>query len=346
MGNFKKLYMRPNLQNSGDVPAESPLSFSPDIWLGGDKPVDDYKTALITDSSYAQASWDKVVVHKDNFIYVRAKNGGDQATTNDITLFYADGAVIQWPSTWINNVIGTDLDPKGKAQIVNLGPGQIGVGDRPFVWRDVPPYHGNVHYCLIAQINDAQNSNPLPDIYHSIDMNNLVVRNLQFGWRNIATIDKGESVEMSYNTMLTVPKDIKDTTQKYLVYLEATDIPVGCKASFICSEPDSKGRKIELEPTEITSNRVILGRGDCILEPGFSGSVTVYLYNPQKKNIPIGAALTFEADYFANYSELEKHNAVELYNESHTNLIANSLKMNIEQGGALLRLGGYSGVIR
>lgn len=345
MGNFEKLYMRPNLENSGQIPAGLPLSSSPDIWLAGDNPVSDYKTSLITDTSYGKQSENNVVVNKDNFIYVRAKNGSSQLATNNITLYYADGSVIQWPSKWVDNVIGTDLGKTEKAQIINLAPGAIGIGDRPFVWRSVPPYKGNCHYCLIAQINDDQNSNPFPSISSSIDMGKLVSNNLRWGWRNINTIDKGESVEWCYNTMLTVPVDIEDESREYILFLNPVNVPIGCKVAFTCSQPDSKNHEIVMNPTEVTGDGQIMGC-KCTLEPGFTAMVTVYLYNPLKKTIPLECALNFEADYYSTYKELEKHNALELFNMDYNNFITNNLRMECKYGGAIIRLGGYSGVIR
>ena len=139
MSDFNKLYMRPNLLSSGQVPASGPLSASPDIWVAGDKPVPDYKTSLAEAASYLADCATNLVQNKDNYIYVRAKNGGAANASNNVTLYWADGAVIQWPSRWLNNIIGTDLDPSAKGNITNLAPGAVGVADRPFVWRQLPP---------------------------------------------------------------------------------------------------------------------------------------------------------------------------------------------------------------
>ena len=42
MASFEKVFMRPNLSNYGTVPAGGTLSSSPDIWISGIKPLENY----------------------------------------------------------------------------------------------------------------------------------------------------------------------------------------------------------------------------------------------------------------------------------------------------------------
>lgn len=344
MGQFKNLFMRPNLLNSGTIPAKSPLSDCPDIWISGDKPVLDYKTSLITDESYKKESRELLVINKDNYIYVRGKNGDEKDRHAFVSLFYADGAVIQWPSMWVDNQLKTDLNEK-EGKILELPSNSIGVVERPFVWKKVAPYKGTCHYCLIAQFNDENNSNPLPDVRCSIDMAQMVSNNLRFGWRNI-TNSIVKDVVMSYNTNLVVPVDIADESRTYLLFLDVFNIPKGCMVSFECSQPDADGLRIGMDPFEVTGDGQIVG---CKrrLEPGFSGLITVYLHNPKNLPIPPNAKLTFEADYYASMNELIKHNAMHLLDTSYTERIFNHLRLNDNSvDAAILRLGAYSGTFK
>ena len=116
--------------------------------------------------------------------------------------------------------------------------------------------------------------------------------------------------------------------------------------SFICSVPDSKGKKIEMKETEITGDGQIMGC-KCVLEPGYTGLVSVYLHNPKSLPLPMEHKLSFEADYYANITELQKHDAMSLYNESYNNRILNHLRLNDNpKGGAILRLGDYSATFK
>lgn len=347
MSQFTKLYMRPNLGNQGSTPATGALCGCPDIWVAGDSPILDYRTSLITPDSYARATSNSLVYNKDNYIYVRGKNGNESANaTNNVTLYYAEASVIQWPSNWQNNKIGTDQGPDKKGMISNVKPNEIGVADRPFVWNRVPLQPSNSHYCLIAQFNDDHNSNPFPSIYTCLDMAKLVQDNLQWGWRNVTVCDNKENVEFSYQTSLDVPVDIHEPERKYLLYLQPTDELVGCQISFKGSQPDSQGKMIEMKKTTVSQGGIFHGC-DCILKPGFSSMISVYLYNPDKKPIPAGASLPFISYYVATIAELKAGNALHLYNRELTDLICKQMDLKgVANDQAIVPLGGYSGIIK
>lgn len=344
MGNFKKMYMRPNLRNNGDVPALPSLCECPDIWLSGDEPVAGYQQVLATPESYANQCASGLIVNKNNYIYVRGKNGGAGVADSEVTLYYADGAVIQWPSYWLGNVIPTDTGSL-KANINGVKPGEVGVVDNPFMWKKVPPYVGNCHYCLIAQFNDKNNTNPVPKVSSSIDMAKLVQNNLQWGWRNVTTMESKDNTVWTYETKLEVPSNIEDETRSYLLFLEPKNIPAGCEVSFICSKSDADNKLIKMERTVVVGDGQILGCR-CRLEPGFLGMVSISLHNPKHLDIPLNIELNFEADYYTNVSELEAHDAMFLHDPNYTRKVLCQLNLADElSNGAIVRLGGYTGVI-
>jgi hypothetical protein len=347
MTQFKKLYMRPNLENQGSTPVTGGLCGCPDIWVAGDTPIVDYNTSLITPNSYAMGTPNSLVYKKDNYIYVRGKNGNESANvTNNVTLYYADASLIQWPSKWQNNKIGTDQGPDHKGQIVNVKPNEIGVADRPFVWIDVPPQPSNSHYCLIAQFNDDNNSNPFPSVFTCLDMAKLVSNNIQWGWRNVTVCDNHENVEFSYKTNLDVPIDIQEPERRYLLYLQPGADLVGFQISFMGSQPDSQGNKIEMKKSRVEQGGQILGC-ECILKRGFTSMISVYLYNPDHKPIPTGASLPFTPNYFPSKAELKSGNALHLYNRELTGLICKQMNLkNVNNDQAIVALGGYRGIIK
>jgi hypothetical protein len=134
---FNGVYMRPNLGNTGTVPASGTLSSCPDIWIANQTPVLNPQTTLATAASYASSSNCNIMGAMSNYIYARAKNGTTAAQTKNVTLYYAPSGVICWPGQWKNNVIPTDQGNK-TANITNLAAGAIGVADQVFQW-DNPP---------------------------------------------------------------------------------------------------------------------------------------------------------------------------------------------------------------
>lgn len=179
------IYLRPNLGSTGAVPAPPPLSTCPDIWVAGSLPMPNFQAALAAPASYQQQSLEPIVPGVDYYVYVRGMNGGTAVQSVSVTLYFAPSNLLEWQSIWGSNVIPTD-GGSATASITAVAPGQVGVADAAFVWRNVPPPPpGSDHYCLIAQLNDANDSNPFPDVGDSFDMGELVANNLGWGWLNV-----------------------------------------------------------------------------------------------------------------------------------------------------------------
>jgi hypothetical protein len=300
---FNGIYMRPNPNDNGSVPSLSPYSASPDIWLAGTTPIANYQTALATASSYASSSSNNIYSGQNNILYVRGKNGATANKTVNVTLYYAPSGIINSPSQWQNNIIKTDANQQ-QGYINNLAPGAIGVCDATFQWLNPqPPPPGSDHYCLFAQFNDANNSNPFPDVETPLDMSALIQNNLGWGWRNTSMISA--SATWSYNEPLTIPSNYP-TTQAYSIYIAPVGY-VGWQAEFYASRTDVNGNQIRLNKTTITSDGQLLGVGQAVLDPGFNTQMTVNLYAPTPGQKPgPGATVPMSCNYVTPKSEVQE----------------------------------------
>jgi hypothetical protein len=297
---FNGIYMRPNSNNDGSVPSLSPYCSSPDIWMAGTSPVVDYRTALATPLSYAASSSNNIYSGQTNFLYVRGKNGATANKTINVTMYYAPSGVIQSPSQWQSNIIKTDAGQQ-QGYISNLGPATIGVCDATFAWiNPVRPPPGSDHYCLFAQFNDANNSNPFPDVETALDMGALIMNNLGWGWRNTSMISS--AADWSYTEPLNIPSDYP-TTATYSIFIS----PVGYvdwDAEFYVSRPDMRGNPIKLTRTKVTSDGLILGVHQAVLDPGFTSLITVNMYSPDGRKATPGATVPLSCNYVATKSGL------------------------------------------
>jgi hypothetical protein len=353
MSQFTKLYMRPNIDNGGNVPAAGNMYECPDIIFTGTRPLSNYETELISARNYSTIWLDNLFLNKDNYIYVRGMNGNQSANaTNSVALYYAESSIIQWPSKWQYNKIGTDLGPDQKGHIVDVKPNNIGVVDRPFVWRNVPKPSSD-HYCLIAQFNDDQDSNPFPSVCTCLDMANLISNNLQWGWLNekVSAYYKDEHVEFSYQTVLDIPVDIQEQERQYILSLDPTDSIKncdGCQVSLMCSHDDFSDREIIINKTPVVNQNGWMASCQCTLEPGFSGLLSVYLYNPKGKTIPAGGGLPLKISYVTSKEELRAENALHLYNRELTDRICKQMDLKgVDKDSlAIVPLGGESGIIK
>lgn len=265
---FNGTFLRPNLSADGSIPASGPFYTSPDIWISGTQPID--PSTIITDASYGTQSGNNIALNETNYLYVRGKNGSSTAQTNTVQMYYAASSLIQWPSDWQNNVIQTDQGSP-TSTITNLAAGAIGVAANTFQWTNVPPVPaGSDHYCVFAQLNDANDDNPFPTIGSTVDMSALITNNLGWGWRNTVEV---AGATFSFNQMLTIPANLQAGT--YMLYVQPKGY-VGWQVGFTCSQLDSHGNAITMAPTTITTNGQFVGV-PCYLEPGFSGSISLNL---------------------------------------------------------------------
>jgi hypothetical protein len=298
---FNGVYMRPNIANGGAVPALAPVCTSPDIWIGGTTPVGNFQTALATATSYQTESSNNVTMNHDNYIYVRGLNNTSAAQTRSVQLYYAPSGVIQWPGQWQNNVIKTDQGNTA-ANITGLAAGAVGVADQTFLWPNVqPPPPGSDHYCLFAQFNDANNSNPFPDIFTQLDMAALITNNLAWGWRNVTLVDGGQPT-WQVKVPLTIAQNMR--TAVYSLFVN----PVGFlnwTVSFTCSQADADGNPIVLAPTTITQNGATYGAPSFRLNPGFNAIVTIVMQNNGNAASP-GAKVPLTCTYQTAPHEVEE----------------------------------------
>jgi hypothetical protein len=295
---FDGVYLRPSVDNGGNVPASGNLCFSPDIWISGTTPIN--PATLATTDSYGQISQDNIAFGQTNFIYVRAANGTTAPLSRTVQLYYAPSSVIQWPSNWMNNLIPTDqTDAQGHpaliTNITNLGAGAIGVADNVFQWANVPELPaGADHYCLFAQLNDANNSNPFPDPMTQIDMAVLIKNNLAWGWRNTAEV-AGNVASWSNQVGLNVPAN--QPAGQYRLFVMPSAGYIGWSVAFQCSQNGADGQPISMPPTLITSAGQLAGI-TCNLNPGFNASITVSMFQNGAPASPTGSKISLTATYF------------------------------------------------
>ena len=298
---FNGVYLRPNFSNGGLVPAQGPLCTSPDIWIAGTQPVGNFQSALATAASYQTESSSNISQGNDNYIYVRALNGTSVAQSRTVQLYYAPSALILWPSQWQNNVIKTDQG-NAMANISDLAAGQVGVADQTFLWPNVqPPPAGSDHYCLLAQLNDANNDNPFPSISSQLDLAALIANNLGWGCRNVTLIAGGPAT-FQFEAPLTIPQFMPTGT--YLLLVNSTGF-LNWTTWFTCSQADANGNPIALPPTEIVVDGGFLGAPACTLAGGFDAIITLYMQSNGNSASP-GASVTLSCLYMTNPAETEE----------------------------------------
>ena len=306
---FNGLYLRPNQSNGGTVPASSPVSSSPDIWISGTAAVANFQTALATTNSYATQSPAEVQQGVPNNIYVRALNGSSTVQSASVQLYGLPCGVLQWPSKWAEYAIPTDIehDPTQPAVYANpmnnVQPGAIGVAEQTFVWANpAPPPAGSDHYCFVSWLNTP--SNPFPDVMSSLDLSALITSNLGFGWRNVGMVS-GAQATVAMQTQLDIPSNIVGGSQEYFIIVTPTGFPAGWQIQMGCSRADDKGNQIAVTRQNVASQPGQFIGCYAFLTAGFSGTLTLSLFSNGSAPAP-GAKVDIQVQYVPTVKELDR----------------------------------------
>lgn len=307
MSDFKDFYLRPNLGSTGQVPVTGSFVTCPDIWPSGNKPIQNYQTELAKSSSYSQESPNEIMLNYDNYIYIRGKNGADTPVTKWIELYYVPCAVINWPCKWYQNRLNTAKE-RGYVIVENVAKGQIAVGDECLIWHEVrKPPSGSSHYCMIANVNDPQNSHPVPGTKGMTyeDMANLLKNDLRFGWKNVVIVEK-DTPDWTYSQLLEIPENVGEKKTVRVALVCPTEF-YGAAVQFTSSTSKGSSGPIELSKTVIpkTSASAVLGV-EVDLDPGFSCSIQVNYWSNGIKP-PSGKSISLDVSYKPkNQAEFER----------------------------------------
>jgi hypothetical protein len=306
---YSGIYCRPNIDNGGTIPASGTLCTCPDIWISGTQPLANFQTALATDSSYATASGDGIQQGQPNYIYVRARNGASQPLSTQVQLFALPCGVIQWPAKWGQYSIPTDIEyqppnpPVYISNINNLAAAATGVAQNAFIWSDpeTPP-PGSDHYCLITWMNNA--SNPFPNTFGQLDISNLILNDLGYGWRNVS-LQSGSSPTVQMVTQLDIPVNTPAGSRQYYIIVIPSGFPNGWQVSMSCSQTDAKGNAIAIPQQNLPTQQGLFLGVYAWLDPGFSATLTFNLY--QNGAGPANnASLQVQAQYQSAPHELKR----------------------------------------
>lgn len=291
---FADFYFRPNLAANNVIPATGPYITCPDIIPWGTDTLADYQKVLATPDSYATSYGNQITETFTNYLYVRGKNGGSNAVTRQISLYYAPSAIIQWPYLWVQNQLLTDSGAK-TSLVSNVAPGAIAVAPDTFEWPNVsPPPAGSDHYCLFSYSTDPENPQPVPGSQSMTyeDMAALIQNQLNIGWLNTVLVDR-DAPTWVYSQTLSIPADV-DGARDVHVYLQCSGFE-GAAVSFTGSNQNGASGPIQIPKTTIPDDDYIVGT-TVTLQPGFSCSVAVNFWQ-QDAAPKSGATISLEAAY-------------------------------------------------
>jgi hypothetical protein len=187
MAQYDDLYLRNTLNDTGNIPRKGAMSSSPDIIPWGLDPQPDPKK-YFTDN-YTQDVGKPLIADFRNYLYIRAKNLGNVASSGEVFLYWSPSSLLLYPSQWKVNSMKTSSGA-GSVSMKDVAPSGIGVAEDAFTWSPSMP-GGNFHYCLIGRVATDRHPNPIPNTGDIKDFAAWVAENGGIGWRNVSVVNAG-----------------------------------------------------------------------------------------------------------------------------------------------------------
>lgn len=288
---YDGFYLRNSLQCTGAIPSPGPYDLCPDI-IQSPQPIPNAQSALSTQQSWAQTYSTDPAPGATNYYYVRGINGAAASTDSRLFLYCAPSQLLMFPSSWKNNVLpaANGLDYVG----VETDPGHIGVGNNAFVWKNTPVLAGDgSYYGFVAQVNDANNSNPIPTVTSWLDMGILLSQNLGFGFRNTSYVD-GSAATWYRRLALEIPQSIGEPGN-LVIGISASGF-TGGTVGFVADLFSNSQQPIMLLPTKIVQDGALSGI-NLTVDPGFATSIAIQSWNTSGNTPAPGSSITISVNY-------------------------------------------------
>lgn len=316
MNEFVKTpFMRPNLENQGEIPPTGNIALSPDIWCAGTHPVANYREVLKQPDSYAAMSEVIPVENMDNYFYVRCKNRSEESTDMQVQLYYTNASLICWPSNW--KAMEVDNREDKINYIPPMKPDEIGVTAAPFVWK-IPqrPKVGD-EYCFIARMFSDKYRNLIPSGISPIYMASIIQNNLLWAERNIAQITYNSNLPLvSANVNLNIPVDTHYIGNKWMLAVVSEKMDDWC-VQVQSSRTDSDGKEIFRGKASLSKSNIPIGEFN--FQPAFFTELSVMLYPPATQIQPKeGAKVVIHLYYDVPLVEMGEAKRLKAFSPKHT----------------------------
>lgn len=288
MSTYNDLFLRDNLSSTGEVPGQGTISTSPDLIPYGTSPVND-PVDFFTDNYGSDVGQD-LIANAQNYLYMRAKNLSDSATTGSFYLYYSKASLLLYPSQWQNNALSTSSG-SNSVPIPSTAAGAIAVGADPFTWQ--PQMINDDHYCLIGRIVTDAHPNPIPATGSIDDFAKYIAGNPGMGWRNVKVIDSGSptfTMPVQYNQ--------GSTSGTMSIIMTCTNVPAGAQVAFSCGTP-GPNPVINLPQTQVTNASSFIAGVTSVIPANWNSTIT-YSYWANGTNPPAGWNITLMVVYFVN----------------------------------------------
>lgn len=268
-------YIRPNLDNQGEVPPVGEIIYSPDVCFAGIHPIGNFQEALKQPESYAQAIENEAFSNMDNYVYLRCKNGATKSVTIQAQLFAVPKNKSMFPDAWVPLSVDSQEEKEGNITnvIPAMQPGEIGVTEAPFIWKSPD----TESYSLIARLfsdefpNDMPQSSDLKPVYIA----DLLKDGLLWAQRNIAEVKFNPNQPyMKKDISLNIPTDSMYQKSKWLILLKSHKFDTW-DIQIQASRTDEEGTEIAMERRRMEEQAIL---GTYVMSPGFYSRVSIMLY--------------------------------------------------------------------
>lgn len=274
---IKTPYLRPNLENQGEVPPVGELIYSPDICFAGMHPIANFQEVLKQSDSYSQNIEADAVCDVNNYIYLRCKNGSDKACSIQAQLYIVPEIQCSHPEAW--TALPVDNRDEGEGNTVNviplMQPGEIGVAEAPFIWKR-PSSHNMQAYSLIARLFSDDFPNEKPEVFLApTPMSKLLKDGLLWAQHDISKLKFNPNEPfLCKDINLNIPTDTLFKQANWLLVIKSHKFD-NWDIQIQSSRTDEEGNDIYMERRAIEPHFIV---GSYVMSPGFFTRLSLFFY--------------------------------------------------------------------
>jgi hypothetical protein len=288
MSQYKDLYIRMSLEDTGEIPRDADSGSSPDVIPYGNETVADPKKFFSANTNKYVAK--DLLIGEANNIYIRMINYFTLIQTGEVFLYYALDSELDNPKIWKEHKILSASGSEGIA--VSASKNKYAVTPEAFVWTPAELPVGE-HYNLIAQVVTIQHPDEIPD--EPIDFTAFVNDHGGIGWQT-PIIPPPPVHPKVWETLVSYSQGPVERDMEFT--LLTTNIAIGSYISLSSDPTIGPNPAIEIKPTKVLQAKFSIGIPSTV-PADYKGKLKFTLMNADlQARQPAGSYVELRASYF------------------------------------------------
>ena len=332
MPTWTDILLRDSLEDNGTIPSPGYAYTSPDVICTQQSQIPNPTTYFT--GNYTSDPNLSVIVNQNNYMYVRGKNLGTQASGGTVYLYWTPSSLLMLPAQWSQNAMQANVG--GRWQPYNTLPqvngGQVSVTQVPFAWSPAPAPRGD-HYCTVSAVSTQQHpwsASNIPSFPNSDAFVMWVRNNQNICWRNIWLVSNPNTPNWDRLDLL---NNNFSQDSPLLIKAQCSAVPIGTTITL-----KNTALGINTVQTTTSSNQTIYSQG-VTCPAGFNGYIETLAVLPVGTTWPPGALIVTTAYFGMQATSPVARFAETFHRDEHHPHVIHARKLAGGSNGVLVAIG-------